>query len=85
MAFLDHVYDKQIGLINTIIQSYEQNYKAIYNFFNKKRLETPRYYLLSNDDINTIFKERESNEVKQRMLYKIYRWIKFINVEENLK
>ena len=81
--FLDHVYDKQIGLINTIIQSYEQNYKAIYNFFNKKRLETPRYYLLSNDDINTIFKERESNEVKQRMLYKIYRWIKYINVEEN--
>ena len=62
--FLDHVYDKQIGLINTIIQSYEQNYKAIYNFFNKKRLETPRFYLLSNDDINLIFKERESNEVK---------------------
>ena len=81
--FLDHVYDKQIGLINTIIQSYEQNYKAIFNFFNKKRLETPRFYLLSNDDINTIFKERESNEVKQKMLYKIYRWIKFINVDEN--
>ena len=81
--FLDHVYDKQIGLINTIIQSYEQNYKAIYNFFNKKRLETPRYYLLSNDDINEIFKERESNEIKQKMLYKIYRWIKFINVDEN--
>ena len=81
--FLDHVYDKQIGLINTIIQSYEQNYKAIYNFFNKKRLETPRYYLLSNDDINMIFKERESNEVKQKMLYKIYRWIKYINVDEN--
>ena len=81
--FLDHVYDKQIGLINSIIQSYEQNYKAIFNFFNKKRLETPRFYLLSNDDINTIFKERESNEVKQKMLYKIYRWIKYINVEEN--
>ena len=81
--FLDHVYEKQIGLINTIIQSYEQNYKAIFNFFNKKRLETPRYYLLTNDDINLIFKERESNEVKQKMLYKIYRWIKYINVEEN--
>ena len=81
--FLDHVYDKQIGLINTIIQSYEQNYKAIYNFFNKKRLETPRFYLLSNDDLNNIFKERESNEIKQKMLYKIYRWIKYINVEEN--
>jgi hypothetical protein len=34
--FLDHVYEKQIGLINSIIQSYEQNYKAIFNFFNKK-------------------------------------------------
>ena len=81
--FLDHVYEKQIGLINSIIQSYEQNYKAIFNFFNKKRLETPRFYLLSNDDINNIFKERESNEIKQKMLYKIYRWIKYVNVDEN--
>ena len=81
--FLDHVYEKQIGLINTMIQSYDQNYKAIFNFFNKKRLETPRYYLLSNDDMNEIYKERESNEIKQKMLYKIYRWIKYINVEEN--
>ena len=81
--FLDHVYEKQIGLINTMIQSFDQNYKAIFNFFNKKRLETPRYYLLSNDDINNIYKERESNEIKQKMLYKIYRWIKYINVDEN--
>ena len=81
--FLDHVYDKQISIINSIIQSYEQNYKAIFNFFNKKRFETPRYYLLSNDDISNIFKERESNEIKQKMLYKIYRWIKYINVDEN--
>ena len=81
--FLDHVYEKQIGLINTMIQAFDQNYKAIFNFFNKKRLETPRYYLLSNDDINNIYKERESNEIKQKMLYKIYRWIKYINVDEN--
>ena len=66
-----------------MIQSFDQNYKAIFNFFNKKRLETPRYYLLSNDDINNIYKERESNEIKQKMLYKIYRWIKYINVDEN--
>ena len=81
--FLDHVYEKQIGLLNTMIQSFDQNYKAIFNFFNKKRIETPRYYLLSNDDLNNIYKERESNEIKQKMLYKIYRWIKHINVEEN--
>ena len=81
--FLDHVYEKQIGLINTMIQAFDQNYKAIFNFFNKKRLETPRYYLLSNDDLNNIYKERESNQIKQKMLYKIYRWIKYINVDEN--
>ena len=81
--FLEHVYEKQIGLINSMIQSFDQNYKAIFNFFNKKRLETPRFYLLSNDDLNNIYKERESNEIKQKMLYKIYRWIKYINVSEN--
>ena len=81
--FLDHAYEKQIGIINSIIQSYEQNYKAIFNFFNKKRLETPRFYLLSNDDLNNVYKERESNEIKQKMLYKIYRWIKYVNVDEN--
>ena len=78
--FFEHGYDKAIQIINTIILSYEQNYKAIFSFFNKKRKENPRYYLLSNDDLNEIYQEKDLNKTKEKMLFKIYPWIKKFNI-----
>ena len=75
--------EKCLATINSIIQSYEQNYKAIFTFFDKKRKEIPKLNLLSNDDINEIYQERESSEVKQKMIYKIYTWIKYIKISED--
>ena len=57
--FFEHGYEKAITVINSIISSYEQNYKAIYSFLNKKRKETPRYFLLSNDDLNEVYQEKD--------------------------
>ena len=78
--FFEHGYEKAITVINSIISSYEQNYKAIYSFLNKKRKETPRYYLLSNDDLNEVYQEKDSMKVKEKMIFKIYPWIKKINI-----
>ena len=76
--FLEHGFEKAMASINSIILSYEQNYKSIDAFFNKKRKEIPRYYLLTNDDLNRIYQERESPSIRETMLYKIYPWIKKI-------
>ena len=81
--FLDHVYDKQMSIINSIIQSYEKEYKAISAFFNMKRNEIPRFYSLNNNDINDIYRERESKEIKQKMIYKMFPWIKVINIGDD--
>ena len=81
--FLDHVYDKQMSILNSIIQSYEKEYKAISTFFDMKRNEIPRFYALNNNDINDIYRERESKEIKQKMLYKMFPWIKEINIGDD--
>ena len=81
--FLDHVYEKQMGILNSIIQSYEKEYKAISTFFDMKRNEIPRFYSLNNNDINDIYRERESKEIKQKMLYKMFPWIKIINIGDD--
>ena len=81
--FFEHGYEKAINIIHSIISSYEQNYKAIYSFLNKKRKETPRFFLLSNDDLNEVYQEREkeSINIKEKMLFKIYSWIQKINID----
>ena len=78
--FFEHGYEKVITVINSIILSYEQNYKAIYSFLNKKRKETPRYFLLSNDDLNEIYQEKDSIKTKEKMIFKIYPWIRKVNI-----
>ena len=79
--FFDHGgYEKATTVINSIIVSYEQNYKAIYSFLNKKRKETPRFYFLTDDDLNEVYQEKESMNIKKKMLFKIYPWIQKINI-----
>ena len=81
--FLDHVYDKQMGILNYIIQSYEKEYKAISTFFNMKRNEIPKFYALNDNDLNDIYSEKESKEIKQKMITKMYPWIKTINIGDD--
>ena len=81
--FLDHAYEKQIGILNYIIQSYEKEYKAISQFFKLKRNEIPKFYILSDNDLNEFYRERESKEVKQKMIIKMYPWIKKINIGDD--
>ena len=81
--FLEHAYEKQMGIINAIIQSYEKEYKAISLFFDMKRNEIPRFYSLNNNDINEIYRERESKEVKQKLICKMFPWIKSIDIGDD--
>ena len=48
----------------------------------------PKYYLLSNDDLLEIYQERESNEIKMKIILKLYPYISSISIgddqDENL-
>ena len=68
--FLEHAYDKSLNLINTIVLNFEQNYKAISIFLDKKRKDNPRYYLLSNDDLIELYEE--TPDIKTKLILKIY-------------
>ena len=81
--FLDHVYEKQMSILNYIMQSYEKEYKAISQFFDLKRNEIPKLYALNNNDLNELYTEKESKEVKQKMICKMYPWIKTINIGDD--
>ena len=83
MKLLEHAYDKIMNIINSIIQNYEQNYKAIGVFLEKKRKEMPKYYLLSNDDFLEIYQQRESNEIKLKTILKIYPFITSIIIGDD--
>ena len=45
--FLDNAYEKVVNIINNIITNFEQNYKAITTYLDKKRKEFPKYFLYS--------------------------------------
>ena len=81
--FLEHAYDKTLNIINSIIQNFEQNYRAISIFLDKKRKETPKFYLLNNDDLIEIYQEKESNEVKRKIILKLYPYIKSIEIGQD--
>ena len=76
--FLEHAYDKSLNLINTIVLNFEQNYKAISIFLDKKRKDNPRYYLLSNDDLIELYEE--TPDIKTKLILKIYTYLKHINI-----
>ena len=76
--FLEHAYDKSLNLINTIILNFEQNYKAIAIFLDKKRKDNPRYYLLSNDDLVELYEE--TPDIKTKIILKIFTYLKEINI-----
>ena len=48
-----------------------------------KRNEIPKFYALNDNDINDIYREKESKEIKQKMIKKMYPWIKSINIGDD--
>ena len=82
--FLENVYDKVINLINSIIQSYEQNYRAINIYLDKKRKEFPKFFLLSDEDLALLYTDKEDTYVKNMLLLKLFPYIKSINIGTDL-
>lgn len=76
----DPVYTKSKSTLSTLIESLEKNYYAINSYLNKKRKEFPKYFALTDEDLISLDESKESNEMKTKLVYKLYTWIKEIKV-----
>lgn len=82
--FLDNAYEKVVNIINNIITNFEQNYKAITTYLDKKRKEFPKYFLLSDSELANLHIDKDSVEIKTTLLLKLFPWIKTINIGSDI-
>ena len=71
-------HEKCINNLKILINNYELNYKAIYNYLLRRRKECQEYYLLSDEDLLLLIEYKDNNEIREKLLLKIYPFIKSI-------
>ena len=76
--YLESSHERAMNNLRTIINNYELNYKGIHNFLNKRRKETQDYYLLNDRDLIELLENKDSNEVKQKLILKLFPFIKYL-------
>ena len=76
--YLDSSHERVMSNLRTIINSYELNYKGIRNFLNKRRKETQDFYLLNDRDLIQIIENKDSNDIKQRLILKLFPFVKYL-------
>ena len=74
--YLESAHDRVMNNLKIIINNYEMNYKGIHNFLNKRRRETQDYYLLNDRDLIQLLENKETNEIKQKLILKLFPYIK---------
>ena len=87
--YIEYGHERSINNLKTLINNYEVNYKSIKQFLFKRRREFQEYYLLNDDDIISLIEAKDSYEIRQKLLIKIFPYIETINPgresDENLK
>ena len=75
--YLESAHERAMNNLRSIINNYELNYKGIHNFLNKRRKEIQDYYLLNDRDLIQLLENKDSYEVKQKLILKIFPFIKY--------
>ena len=87
--YIDYGHDRTINNLRLLINSYEQNFKAVRKFLNKKRKEFQDYYLLNDEELISLIIFKDSYEMRQKLLLKILSYIELIDPgkesDENIK
>ena len=79
----ENIYNKAFNTLSNLIESFEKNYKAITAYLDKKRREYPKYFALTDNDLIDLYESKESAEQREKMIYKLYPWIKKIELGLN--
>ena len=77
--YIDYAHERVITNLKTLINNYEVNYKAIHQYLIRRRKECQEYYLLNDDDLIALIELKDSYEIREILLKKIFPYIKEIN------
>ena len=87
--YIEYGHERSINNLKTLINNYEINYKSIKQFLLKRRKEFQEYYLLNDDDLISLIESKDSYEIRQKLLIKIFPYIETIDPgkesDENIK
>ena len=77
--YIDYAHERCITNLKTLINNYEINYKSIHIYLLRRRKECQEYYLLNDDDLIASIELKDSFEIREYLLKKIFPFIKTIN------
>ena len=69
--YIDNGHEKCIHNLKLLINNYELNYKAIYNYLLRRRKECQEYYLLSDEDLLSLIEYKDNIEIREKLLLKV--------------
>ena len=77
--YIDYAHERCISNLKTLINNYEVNYKAVHLYLLRRRKECQEYYLLNDDDLIALIELKDSYEIRELLLKKVFPFIKTIN------
>ena len=87
--YIEYGHERTINNLRLLINNYEQNFKAIRQFLKKKRKEFQDYYLLNDEELINLIIDKDSYEIRQKLLIKLFPYIESIEPgkesDENLE
>ena len=87
--YIEYGHDRTINNLRLLINSYEQNFKSLRKFLNKKRRDIQEYYLLNDNELLFLVISKDSYEIRQKLLLKLIPFIDSIDpgkeADENIK
>ena len=76
----ENIINKSINILKNLIDSFEKNCHAIGVYLDKRRRDYPLFYLLSDTDLIVLYTQKESIQIREKIIMKIFPWIKNINL-----
>ena len=77
--YIDYAHERCISNLKTLINNYEVNYKTVHLYLLRRRKECQEYYLLNDDDLIALIELKDSYEIREILLKKVFPFIKTIN------
>ena len=77
--YIDYAHERCISNLKTLINNYEVNYKTVHLYLLRRRKECQEYYLLNDDDLIALIELKDSYEIRELLLKKVFPFIKTIN------
>ena len=78
--YIDHAHDRAMQDLKRGNKNYEELFKYIEEYLDKKRKENPKYYYLSNEELLEMYQKSDDIEVKRKHIPKMISGIKNIDL-----